>query len=72
MVPNQSGTDISFAGGDEQTVTLNFTMNAAWPLEDCEFIALVQSQSSKEVYNAYKRGTIDLTVDFEADTTEFF
>lgn len=72
MVPNQNGTEISFAGGDVQTVTLNFTMNSAWPLEDCEFIALVQSQSSKEVYNAYKRGTIDLTVDFEADTTEFF
>lgn len=72
MVPNQNGTDISFTGGDVQVVTLNFTMNSAWPLEDCEFITFVQSQSSKEVYNAYKRGTIDLTLEFEADTTEFY
>lgn len=69
MVPDQNGTEISFTSGDEQIVTLNFTMDAAWPLEDCEFIAFVQSQSSKECFNTKKRATIDLNVDFVANDT---
>ncbi len=70
MVPNQNGTAISFDGGDTQVVTLNFNMAPAWPLEDCEFIALVQSQGAKEVYNCIKQGTIDLTPDFTANITQ--
>jgi PKD repeat protein len=64
MVPDQNGTPVSFASGDVQTVTLNWTMNTAWPIEDCEFIPFVQGQASKEVYNSIKRGAIDLNVDF--------
>jgi PKD repeat protein len=71
MVPDQNGTPISFASGDVQVVTLNWTMNAAWPIEDCEFIPIVQSQGSKEVFNSIKRGAIDLTVDFTASGTQF-
>lgn len=69
MVPDQNGTAVSFTSGDEQTVTLNWTMNAAWPIEDCEFITFVQSQSSKECYNTFKRAAIDLNVDFAASDT---
>lgn len=69
MVPNQSGTAIDFSTGNVQTVTLNFSMQPSWPLEDCEFIAFVQSQSTKECFNTKKRGTIDLTVEFEASAT---
>ncbi len=69
MVPGTNGTDISFTSGNEQTATLNWTMDAAWPLEDCEFIAFVQSQSSKECFNAFKQATIDLNVDFTASET---
>jgi len=69
MVPNQNGTPIDFTSGDVQVVTLNWTMNAQWPIEDCEFIPLVQGQSGKEVFNSIKRGAIDLTVDFTADNT---
>jgi PKD repeat protein len=46
MVPDQSGTPVSFATGDVQTVTLNFTLNAAWPAEDCEFIAFLQDMTT--------------------------
>ena len=70
MVPNQNGTAISFDSGDTQVVTLNFNMAPAWPLEDCEFIALVQSQGAKEVYNCIKQGTINLTPDFTANLTQ--
>jgi len=71
MVPDQNGTPISFTSGDVQVVTLNWTMNAAWPIEDCEFIPFVQGQSGKEVFNAIKRGAIDLNVDFTASGTIF-
>jgi PKD repeat protein len=71
MVPDQNGTPISFTSGDVQVVTLNWTMNSAWPIEDCEFIPFVQGQSSKEVFNSIKRGAIDLNVDFVASGTQF-
>jgi hypothetical protein len=70
MVPNQNGTAISFASGNTQEVTLNFTMNVAWPIQDCEFITLVQSQASKEEFNCIKQGTINLTPDFTASATQ--
>jgi hypothetical protein len=85
MVPDQNGTTISFASGDVQTVTLNFTMNAAWPLEDCEFITFLQKMDAGQglqqgtsatypikkyqVLNGIKRGTIDLNPDFAATST---
>ncbi len=69
MVPDQNGTDVSFTGGNEQTVTLTFTMDAGWPLEDCEFIAFVQSQATKECFNTLKQGTIDLQTGFTASDT---
>jgi PKD repeat protein len=71
MVPSQTGTPVSFASGDVQVITLNWTMNAAWPIEDCEFIPFVQGQGGKEVFNAIKRGAIDLNVDFTASGTQF-
>jgi PKD repeat protein len=70
MVPNQSGTAVSFASGDVQTIQLTWTMDAAWPVEDCEFIAWVQGSSpTKEILNGFKRAAVDLNVDFSADQT---
>jgi PKD repeat protein len=66
MVPDQNGSDVDFTSGDVQVITLNWTMNAAWPIEDCEFIPFVQGKSGKEVFNGMKRGAIDLNVDFTA------
>jgi PKD repeat protein len=71
MVPDQNGTPVSFTSGDVQVVTLNWTMNSAWPIEDCEFIPFVQGQSGKEVFNSIKRAAIDLNVDFTASGTQF-
>jgi PKD repeat protein len=70
MVPNASGTAVDFSGGDVQIITLDFTIDASWPIEDCEFVAFLQSDTYKEIYNASKRALVDLSVDFEASATQ--
>ena len=84
MVPNENGTPVDFSGGDVQSVTLNFAMDAAWPLADCEFIAALQDKDAGQgtipgtapyalkewkVYQCVKRGAIDLTPGFTASAT---
>lgn len=46
MVPDQNGTLVDFTSGNTQTVTLTFSMNASWPLADCEFIAMLQDKDA--------------------------
>ncbi len=70
MVPGATGTPIDFTGGDTQVITLNFTMDSQWPIEDCEFVAWVQDNTGKEVHQCIKRGVIDLSVDFTASATQ--
>jgi len=80
MVPNQNGTPVDFTSGDVQTVTLNFSMSAAWPLADCEFIAFLQNKDAGQgnitsglkkfaVYQTAKKGTVDLDVEFTPSVT---
>jgi len=85
MVPNANGTAVDFTSGNIQTVTLNFAMDPSWPIADCEFIAAFQDKDAGQgnqsgtssgypikkykVYQAIKRGVIDLTVDFSASQT---
>lgn len=85
MVPDANGTPVDFTSGNVQTATLNFTMDASWPIADCEFIAAVQDKDAGQgnqsgyaggypikkykVYQAIKRGVIDLSVDFSASQT---
>jgi len=84
MVPDQNGTVVDFSGGDVQTVDLSFTLNAAWPVEDCEFIALLQDKTPGQgvipgtspytltkwaAIQTIKRAAVDLSVDFEASST---
>jgi hypothetical protein len=85
MVPDANGTAVDFTSGNVQTVTLNFAMNSSWPIADCEFIAAFQDKDAGQgnqsgtpsgypikkfkVYQAIKRGVIDLTVDFSASQT---
>ena len=46
MVPDATGTVVSFAGGDVQTVHLTFPMEASWNLGHCEFVAFLQNMDS--------------------------
>jgi PKD repeat protein len=70
MAPDQNGTPVDFTSSDTVTVQLNFTTDPSWPVENLEFVACVQSMTTKEIQQAIKRGAIDLTVDFEADVTQ--
>jgi hypothetical protein len=73
MVPDQNGTAVNFTSGDVQVVTLNFSMDPTWPLEDCEFIAFLQdATSTKEIFNSIKRGAIDLNPAYSASATQIF
>lgn len=81
MVPDQNGTVIDFTSGNVKTVTLNFTLQAAWPVEDCEFICWLQNFDAGQgncpgttvkkwsTLNGMKRGAIDLTPGFTASNT---
>lgn len=80
MVPSQTGTPVSFASGDVQVVTLNFTLSSAIPLEDVEFVTFLQNTDSGQgnqqgtsspyiikkyaIFQGIKRGAIDLTPGF--------
>ncbi|HAL64988.1 MAG: Uncharacterized protein XD81_0007 [Bacteroidetes bacterium 38_7] len=68
MVPDQNGTAIDFSGGDVVTVTLNFSLDPTWPVEDIEFVAGIQAQN-KEFLQGIKKAAIDLHVDFAASDT---
>lgn len=69
MVPDQDGTDIHLAEDSVQTITLTFSMDPAWPVTDCEFIAAVQSRSTRVCYNAMKMAATELQADFTATNT---
>ncbi len=85
MSPDANGVAVDFTSGDVQTVTLNFTMDAAWPIEDCEFIAALQDKDAGQgnqtgttsgypikaykVIQTIKQGAIDLTPEFSAPST---
>ncbi len=60
FVPNASGTPVSFSVNPVQTVTLNFSMSSAWNLNNCEFIAFIQDNNSKEILQAAKVNVLDL------------
>lgn len=52
MVPNATGTTVDFSSGDVQTIELDFVMSGGWAAENCEIIAFLQDDSSKEVLQA--------------------
>lgn len=85
MAPDQNGTPVDFSTGNTQTVTLNFTMDPLWPIEDCEFVATLQNKDAGQgnqtgtpsgypikAYKAIqtiKQGAIDLTLGFTVAST---
>lgn len=55
MVPDASGTSISFASGNTVTLNLSLTKDATWVTDHCQLIAFVQDVSTKEIYNGTKK-----------------
>ncbi len=54
MIPNQNGTAIDLATGGQTTVNLDFTVNAAWQIANCEMVFFLQNMTSKEILQAVK------------------
>lgn len=54
MVPDQNGTAITLATGEQTTVNLNFTMNTAWNAANCEMVFFLQNMTSKEILQGVK------------------
>jgi len=69
MVPDQNGTVVSFASGDTQVITLNFSVDTTWALENVEFIAFVEDMTAKEVLQTVKKAANDLHPEFTASDT---
>lgn len=54
MVPGSNGTTVSFSSGNTQVYTLTFTVDPGWNLANCELVAFLQDNATKEVYNGIK------------------
>jgi hypothetical protein len=60
FVPGANGTPVNFTANPVQTVILDFSMNANWVLDNCEFVAFIQDNSTKEILQATKVAVLDL------------
>jgi PKD repeat protein len=69
MVPTQMGTPITMATGETLTVPLTFTFNNSWVKDNCELIAWVQNNTTKEVMHCAKIMVSDLAIPMSADFT---
>ena len=69
MLPDANGTVVDFSASNSASFTMNFSLDASWPPEDCEIIAFVEDMTGKEVINGMKRAVIDLLPEFSADET---
>ncbi len=55
MVPNQNGTPLDFTGGATQTIELDFSTGSWWDVDNCEIVAFVQNNSTKEILQGTKK-----------------
>jgi PKD repeat protein len=49
MAPDHLGTVVDFTNTDVVSVPLQFTMNSSWVAANCEIVAFVQNESTKEI-----------------------
>ena len=73
MVPDQNGTPLELSG-DEQTIELEFSVSPSWVEENCEVIAFIQNNTTKEIYQATMKELLNLEIppveaEFTADQT---
>jgi len=59
LAPDQNGTPLDFTSGDSESVMLEFTISG-WVIDNCEFIAFIQDNDSKEILQASKVAVPDL------------
>jgi PKD repeat protein len=49
MAPDHFGTTVDFSSQSTATINLQFTMDASWVAANCELVAFVQNESTKEI-----------------------
>ncbi len=54
MIPDQNGTALDFTSTDVQNVNIVANIDPLWPMEDIEFVAFVQDNSSKAIHNTVR------------------
>jgi thiol-disulfide isomerase/thioredoxin len=54
MVPNQNGTTVSFASGNTQEYSLQFTIDPTWVFENLELVVFLQDHITKEIFQGTK------------------
>jgi len=60
MVPTDEGTSISFSGSSVIELDLSFTLDNTWETDNCELIAFIQDDDTKEVLQCVKVMVPDL------------
>ncbi len=74
MVPDYNGTSVDFSNTDDITLELTFTMDTDWATNNCELVAFLQDDNSKECLQGAEVSIPDLqplqaTAGFSASTT---
>ncbi len=54
MLPDADGTILDFSGSQTQSLGFDFTVGSSHTIENCEIVAFVQDEDSKEVVNTVK------------------
>jgi len=54
MLPNQNGTAVSLATGEEQTYNLTGIINSTWNINTCEVVLFLQNNATKEILQGVK------------------
>ncbi|MCD4746210.1 MAG: Omp28-related outer membrane protein [Bacteroidales bacterium] len=75
MAPNHNGTALNFSSSNTQVINLNFSINQSWAADNCELVAFIQDNTTKEVLQGIMIPLPDLgggvlNADFIADFTE--
>ena len=60
MDPDQNATPLDFSSGTTQSIMLDFTMDPAWNIDQCEFVAFVEDMDTKEILQGTKVTPADL------------
>jgi hypothetical protein len=69
MAPNQYGTTVDFSGGDVQEFEISFNFNDEWVFEHCELVVFVQDASTKQIFQAVKKGFMDIPPEYMYDAS---
>ena len=69
MMPNQSGTALSFSGGSTEEVSLTFDIDPEWVAEECELVVFVQDQVTKEIFQGTKLHLLDFLPEYSYDAS---